>query len=126
GAGPGRAAGAWKCAGFLGSEPVEDLVGPEPLEPLERFVEAGELVGRDTADLLDRADVLLVKQRYDVAYFTAALGELDAHGAAIDARALVVEEAHLHELLQIVGHVRAEIVTARAQFTGGQFLVADV
>src|SRR5215813_11629449 len=100
--GPGLAAGAWQIAGFLGSEPVEDLVGPEPFEPLERLVEAGELVGRDASHLLDGADVLLVKQRDDVAHFAATLGELDAHRAPIDARALVVEEAHLNELLQIV------------------------
>src|SRR5262249_10810631 len=123
---PGLPAGAWLFAGFLGSEPVEDLVGPEALETLERLVEAGELVGRNPADLLDRAHVLLVKQRDDVAHFTAALGELDAHGTAVDARALMIEEAHLDQLLEIVGHVRAEIVAARAQLTGRQLLIADV
>src|SRR5689334_23223387 len=63
---PGRKAGAWQSAGFLGLEPVKDLVRPEPLEALESLVEAGELVGRDTAHLLDRAHVLLVEQRDDV------------------------------------------------------------
>src|ERR1043166_5721928 len=125
-ASPGGAAGAWLIAGFLGLEPVEDLVGPEPLEALERLVEAGELVGGDAAHLLDRAHVLLVEQRDDVAHFAAALGELDAHGTAVDTRALMIEEAHLDQLLEIVGDVRAEIIAARAQFAGGQFLVADV
>jgi hypothetical protein len=38
----------------------------------------------------------------------------------------VIEEAHLDELLQIVGDVRAEVIAARAQLTRGQLLVADV
>src|SRR5262249_32160248 len=46
--------------------------------------------------------------------------------AAIDARTLMIEEAELDQLLQIVGDVRAEIITARAQLARGQLLVADV
>ena len=38
----------------------------------------------------------------------------------------MIEETHLDELLEIVGHVRAEIVAARAQLAGGEFLVADI
>ena len=38
----------------------------------------------------------------------------------------MIEEAHLDKLLQIVRDVRTEIIAARAQFTRGQFLVADV
>ena len=38
----------------------------------------------------------------------------------------MVEEAHLDQLLEIVGDVGAEIVAARAQFAGGQLLVADI
>jgi hypothetical protein len=34
------------------SQPIADLIGPEPLEPAERLVHALELVGRDAADLL--------------------------------------------------------------------------
>ena len=56
----------------------------------------------------------------------ALVGQLDAHRAAVDADALMVEEAHLDELLQIVGDVGAEVVAARAQFARGQLLVADV
>ena len=58
--------------------------------------------------------------------FLALRGQADAHRAAIDARALMIEEAELDELLQIVGDVGAEIVAARAQFARGQLLVADV
>ena len=38
----------------------------------------------------------------------------------------MIEEAHLDELLQIVGHVGAEIVAARAQLARGELLVADI
>ena len=38
----------------------------------------------------------------------------------------MIEEAHLDELLQIVGDIGAEIIAARAQLAGGQFLVADI
>src|ERR1043166_4283914 len=124
--GPRAAAGACLMGGLLGLEPVEDLVGPESLEPLERLVQPSKFVGRNAAYLLDRAHVLLVEQRDDVAHFAAALGELDAHGTAVDTRALMIEEAHLDQLLEIVGDVRAEIIAARAQFAGGQFPVADV
>ena len=61
-----------------------------------------------------------------LADFLALRGQADAHRAAIDARALMIEEAELDELLQIVGDVGAEVVAARAQFARGQFLVADV
>src|SRR5437870_3142825 len=62
----------------LSSQPIEDLVGPEPLEPLQRLVEAGELVGVDAADLLDRAHVLVVQALDDIAHLAALLGQLDA------------------------------------------------
>ena len=39
---------------------------------------------------------------------------------------IMMNVAEVDELLQVIGHVRTEIVTARAQFTRGQFLVADV
>ena len=108
------------------SEPVENLIGPEALEPVQRLVEHAELVGVDAADLLHRAHVLLVERVDDVAHLAALFGELDAHRAAVDARALVIEETHLDQLLEIVGDVGAEIVAARAQLAGGQLLVADI
>ena len=42
------------------SEPVQDLVGPEPLEPVQRLVQGREFLVRDAADLLDGLDVLLI------------------------------------------------------------------
>src|SRR5689334_14333752 len=35
------------------SEPVQDLVGPEPLEAMQRLVQRRELLVRNAADLLD-------------------------------------------------------------------------
>ena len=95
-------------------QPIQDLIGPEALEPVQRLVQPSELVGIDAADLLHGAHVLFVERAHRLAHVAALLGQLDAHRAAIDARALVIEEAHLDELLQIVGDVRAEIVAARA------------
>src|SRR6185437_16070669 len=107
-------------------EAIQDLIGPEALEPVQRLVERGELVGVDAAHLLNGAHVLLVERLDDVAHLATLVGQLDAHRTAVDARALMVEEAHLDELLQIVGDVGAEIVAARAQFAGSQLLVADI
>src|SRR5215813_1396167 len=77
------------------SEPVQDLVGPEALEPVQRLVERAELLAADAADLLNGAHVLLIELLDDVAHVDALLGQLDAHRTTVDARALVVEEAHL-------------------------------
>ena len=61
-----------------------------------------------------------------LADFLALRGQADADRAAIDARTLMIEEAELDELLEVVGDVGAEVVAARAQLARGQFLVADV
>src|SRR5882757_5942930 len=108
------------------SEAIRDLVGPEPLEPVQRLVQRRELLVRDAADLLHGLDVLLIERVDDLADFLALRGQADADRAAIDAAALMIEEAEFDELLQIVGDVGAEVIAARAQFARGQFLVADV
>src|SRR5947209_120485 len=86
---------------------IEDLVGPEPLEPVQRLVERDEFVAIDAARLLHRAHVLLIERIDDVAHLAPLVGELDAHRAAVDARTLVVEVAHLDQLFEIVGNVGA-------------------
>src|SRR5579871_7045479 len=108
------------------SEAVQDLVGPEPFEAMQRLVQRRELLVRDAADLLDRPDVLLIKRIDDAADLLALRGQANADRTAIDARALMIEEAEFDQLLQIVGDVGAEIVTARAQLARGQLLVANV
>src|ERR1700741_885032 len=82
------------------SEPIEDLVGPEPLEPVQRLVQRRELLVRDAADLLHGLDVLLIERVDDLADLLALRGQADAYRAAIDARALMIEEAEFGERLQ--------------------------
>src|SRR5204863_2069645 len=123
---PAPGPGPKSFSSSLSSQPVEDLVGPEALEPVQRLVERRELVGIDATDLFDGAHVFLIERLDDVAHFAALVGEPDAHRAAVDARALVVEEAHLDKLLEIVGDVGAEIVAARAQLAGGELLLPDI
>src|SRR6202030_1850284 len=62
----------------------------------------------------------------DAADFLALRGQANANRTAIDARTLMIEEAEFDQLLQIVGDVGAEIITARAQLARGQLLVANV
>src|ERR1700756_2040521 len=101
------------------SETIEDLVGPEPLEAMQRLVQGREFLARDTADLFHGLDVLLVQRVDDAADFLALRGQTDADRAAINAGALMVKEAELDELLQVVGDVGAEVVAARAQLASG-------
>src|ERR1700730_1595800 len=118
---------AWPVAACeRASETIQDLVGPEPLEPVQRLVERRKLLVRDAADLLHGLDVLLIQRLDDAADFLALHGETNTDRAAIDARTLMIEEAEFDQLLQIVGDVGAKVVTARAQFARGQFLVADI
>src|SRR6516162_2153262 len=108
------------------SQPIKDLIGPEPLEALQRLVERRELVAIDAADLSHGGHVLLVERIDDVAHLAPLVGELDAHRAAVDPRALMIEVSHLHQLLEVVGHVGAEIIAPRAQLAGGEILLADI
>src|SRR5579863_2285732 len=92
---------AWPCCRDRKlSEPVQDLVGPEPLEPVQRLVQGRELLVGDATDLLHGLDVFLIERIDDAADFLALRGQTNADRAAIDARALMVEEAEFDELLQ--------------------------
>ena len=78
---PGRKAGRGKSIyPQSGLEPVEDLVGPEPFEPVQRFVERGEFVGIDAANLLNGAHVLLIEPLDDVTHLAALVGAVVALG----------------------------------------------
>ena len=83
------------------SETVQDLVGPEPLEAMQRLVKRGELVVGDAAHLLHRLDVLLIQRVDDVADVLALSGQTNTHRAAVDPRTLMVEEAEFDELLRL-------------------------
>jgi hypothetical protein len=87
------------------SQPIQNLVSPETLKPVQRLVKRDQLIKTEAADLLDRAYVLLVERINDVAYLATFAGQLDAHRAPIEAGALVVEKANLGELLEVVGDV---------------------
>ena len=75
---------------------------------------------------MDRLAVLVVQRLDNLVHRPALLGQADAHRAAVDPRAGMMEIAHLDELLDVVGDVRAEVVAAGAQLARGQLLVADV
>src|SRR3984885_2492491 len=107
-------------------QPIKNLVGPETLQAMQSLVEDAELVGVDAAHLFHRPHVLVVERVDAVTHFAALVGELDAYRAPVDARTLMVEESHLHQLLEIVGDVGAKIIAACAQFARGQLLVADI
>src|SRR3954454_18278146 len=107
-------------------EAVADLVGPEALEAGQRLVETREIVVGDAADRVDRLAVLVVQRLDDLVHRPALLAQADAHRAPVDPRAGMMEIAHLDELLDVVGDVRAEVVAAGAQLARGQLLVADV
>src|ERR1700716_4175249 len=121
-----RSENRYPLFGIMPSEPIQDLVGPEPLEAMQRLVQRREFLVRDAADLLHGLDVLLIERIDDAADFLALRGQADADRTAIDARTLMIEEAEFDELLQVIGDVGAEVITARAQFARGQLLVADV
>src|SRR3982074_573799 len=53
------------------SERIQDLVGPDPLEPVQRLVQRRELLVRDAADLFHGLDVLLIERIDDAADFLA-------------------------------------------------------
>jgi hypothetical protein len=61
------------------SQPIEDLIGPEPLQALQRLVERREFLASDSADLGHGGHVLLVKRIDDVTHLAPFVGELDAH-----------------------------------------------
>src|SRR5258708_13993212 len=108
------------------SKTIENLIGPESFQRMQRLGEGRELFGADAADLLDRAHMLLIERIDDVTHLTTLFGELDAHRAAVDPRTLMVEEAHLDELLEIVGNIGAEVVAAGTELARGQLLFSGI
>ena len=105
---------------------IPDLVGPEPFEAGERLVEALDVFVVDLADGFDRGQLALVELFDDVAGVLALDCQADAHRTLVDIGALVVNVAHVDELLQVVGDVGAQIVAPRLQLASRQFAVADV
>src|ERR1700726_2395360 len=77
------------------SQPVPYLVCPESFEPDQRLVKLCKLPGVDPADLLHRGDMLVIEAGDDVVDVPALLGQADSHGAAVDARAGMMQIAGL-------------------------------
>src|SRR5690349_7245180 len=73
------------------SHAIGDRVVPEAVEPLQGLVHLAELVLADAADLLDRSDVAFVEMGDHIRDFLALWRQADPNGAAVDARALVVD-----------------------------------
>src|ERR1700729_3537593 len=108
------------------SEPILDLVGPVSLEAQQGGIHPNEVIAGNAANLFDRTRMLLIDPGDDAVHLFASLGQADPDRATVDARAGMMEEADLDQLLDVVGNVRAEIIAARAQLASGQFLVADI
>ena len=71
---------------------VGDGVVPEPVQSLQGAVHLSELLGVDTAHLLDRADMPLVEAADHLRDGHTLGRQADPHRATIDARPLVVDQ----------------------------------
>src|SRR6185312_13891125 len=74
---------------------VGDGVVPEAIEALQRAVHLLEFIRVDAADLFDRADMALIEARHDFRHFGTLFRQADADRTAVDARALMVDEAEI-------------------------------
>lgn len=97
------------------------MIVPEAVETLQELVHLGELVAADPADLLDRTDMALIELGDSFGDLLPLFRKADADRTAVDTGALVVDQAEIDEFLDVVGNVRAQIVTAGAKFAGSQF-----
>src|SRR5262249_39072897 len=107
-------------------EPEADLIDPEALQALQGHAEQVEIGRRDVADGIERTQMPVEQLLQHVTYRLALARQTHQDRTTVCFRALMMDVARLDQLLQIVRDVRAEIMPTRAQFAGGQFLVADV
>ena len=68
-----------------------------------------KLAGVDPADLLHRGDMLVIEPGDDIVNVPALIGQADSHGAAVDARAGMMQIAGFDQFLDIVRDVRTEV-----------------
>jgi hypothetical protein len=90
---PRRQPGQREAARQTVSQTIDNLIGPEPLEPAQRLVEGNELIGIDATDLLHRTQVLVIERIDDVAHLATFIGELDANGEALFPRSMSLRYA---------------------------------
>src|SRR5260221_3260673 len=103
---PGRSRAFCRVLGKrppLRLEPVENLVRPEPLQPLERTIEIMKVGGRDAADLIDRADVAVVEGVDDLCDVGSPFWQGDPDRAAGPSRRPGVELSQLCQPPSVVG-----------------------
>lgn len=65
------------------------------------MVKPCKLAGGDPADLLHRGDMLVIHPGDDGVDVPALIGQADSHGAAVDARAGMVQIAGFDQFLDI-------------------------
>src|SRR5262249_36067619 len=94
---------------------IDNLIGPEAFQPMKQLVKRREFVGIDATNLLHRARLLQAERLDNLANLPPFLSKLEVNRASINGRALLLQQADLCELLQIVRDVRSEIVAASAQ-----------
>jgi hypothetical protein len=61
----------------LASQAIQNLVGPEAFEAVQRFIQRDKLPATNTTDLFHRIYVLVIERSHDVAYLTTFLGQLN-------------------------------------------------
>lgn len=81
---------------------VADLIRPEALQAHQGAIEPANIIMGDFTDRLDRAELALIEMMHDLAGCLALLGQADAHRAAVGLGALVMDIAHVDQLLEIV------------------------
>ena len=113
------------CRGFR-LELIPDLVGPETLQAEHGLVQVLEIIVRNAANLFQRPELTLKQPINHVAYFAPFFSEADAYRTSIGGRTLMIHETGLDELLQTLRNVRTQIVAAPGQFSGRDFVIADI
>src|SRR5215469_16597930 len=108
------------------SELEADLVDPETLETAQAHIRAFKVRHGDVAHRFERTEMTVEEHAQHVAHGLALAGQAHENGAPVDLGTFVMDIAALDELLEIVRHVGAQVVTARAQFARRQFLIADI
>src|SRR5579884_396084 len=107
--------------------PLHQVAGadPEPLEPPQGDDDGVEVLARHRR-LRQHLHVAAVHRAEPVAQLASLFGQADMDRPAVVDRAFLGEIAVLDHLLDVVGHVRAEIAAAQRQFPDGHLGIADV
>src|SRR5215469_868202 len=108
------------------SELEADLIDPKTLQAPQACADQFEVRRTDITDCFQRNQVTVKEAAQHVANRLTFARQPHQDRASIHRRAFVVDIARFDQLLEIVGHVRSEIMTAGAQLAGGQLLVSNI